>query len=176
MRDFKSIVRRIPDVSSWWIMLAVVVALGVKLVVDVLPEAAVAFAFMRPAARLAAIYLGAVFDPAQMTIFAHGVTITVVRACSATDFFSMAFTLLCFFMPIRRLILRIPASVFSAWIVALLSNAMRLVLISYADGLFPASQISAVHMAIGIAVFLPAFALLWCVFVVKASCKIFRQD
>ena len=102
---------------------------------------------------------------------------TVVRACSATDFFSMAFTLLCFAMPIRHLARRIPAAIVSAWIVAVLANAVRLVLLVYADGFFPASQIPAVHMAIGIAVFLPVFALLWYTFVVKASCKrSFRQN
>ena len=156
---------------------AVAVALGVKLAVDALPDAAVAFGFMRPAAWLATIYLGAAFDPSALTISARGVTIAVVRACSATDFFSMAFTLLCFAMPIRHLALRIPAAVASAWLVAVLANAVRLVLLVYADGFFPASQIPAVHMARGIAVFLPVFALLWYTFVVKASCKkSFRQD
>ena len=159
------------------ILYAMVVALGVKLAVDALPDAVVALGFMRPAARLATIYLGAAFDIPAMTISARGVTITVVRACSATDFFSMAFTLLGFAMPIRRLALRIPAAVASAWLVAVLANAVRLVLLVYADGFFPASQIPAVHMAIGIAVFLPVFALLWYTFVVKASCKrSFRQD
>ena len=159
------------------ILYAVAVALGVKLAVDALPDAAVAFGFMRPAARLATIYLGAVFDPSAMAISARGVTIMVVRACSATDFFSMAFTLLCFAMPIRHLALRIPAAIVSAWIVAVFANAVRLVLLVYADGFFPASQIPAVHMSIGIAVFLPVFALLWYTFVVKASCKrSFRQD
>lgn len=156
---------------------AVAVALGVKLAVDALPDAAVAFGFMRPAARLATIYLGAAFDIPTMAISARGVTITVVRACSATDFFSMAFTLLCFAMPICHLARRIPAAIVSAWIVAVLANAVRLVLLVYADGFFPMSQIPAVHMVIGIAVFLPVFALLWYTFVVKASCKkSFRQD
>ena len=156
---------------------AVAVALGVKLAVDALPDAAVAFGFMQPAARLATIYLGAAFDPSAMTISARGVTITVVRACSATDFFSMAFALLCFAIPIRHLALRIPAAVASAWLVAVLANAVRLILLVYADGFFPASQIPAVHMAIGIAVFLPVFTLLWYTFVVKASCKkSFRQN
>ena len=112
------------------ILYAMVVALGVKLAVDALPDAAVAFGFMRPAARLAAIYLGAVFDPSAMAISARGVTIMVVRACSATDFFSMAFTLLCFAMPIRHLALKIPAAVAAAWIVAVLANAVRLVLLA----------------------------------------------
>ena len=156
---------------------AAVVALAVKLCVDALPDAAVAFGFMRPAARLATIYLGAAFDVAAMTISGRGVTIAVVRACSATDFFSMAFTLLCFAMPIRQIALRIPVAIASAWTVAVLANAVRLVLLVYADGFFPASQIPAVHMTIGIAVFLPVFALLWYTFVVKASCKrSFRQD
>ena len=159
------------------ILYAIVVALGVKLAVDALPDAVVALGFMRPAARFAAIYLGAAFDIPTMAISARGVTIAVVRACSATDFFSMAFTLLAFAMPIRHLALRIPAAIVSAWIVAVLANAVRLVLLVYADGFFPASQIPAVHMAIGIAVFLPVFALLWYTFVVKVSCKrCFRQN
>jgi len=159
------------------VLCTIAVVLGVKLALDALPEAAVAFGFMRPAAHLATIYLGAAFDIPAMTISARGVTITVVRACSATDFFSMAFTLLAFAMPIRHLALRIPAAIAAAWIVAVLANAVRLVLLVYADGFFPASQIPAVHMAIGIAVFLPVFALLWYTFVVKAGCKkSFRQD
>jgi hypothetical protein len=89
----------------------------------------------------------------------------------------MAFTLLCFAIPIRHIALRIPAAVASAWLVAVLANAVRFVLLVYADGFFPASLIPAVHMAIGIAVFLPVFALLWYTFVVKAGCeKSFRQD
>ena len=152
-------------------------ALAVKLCVDALPEAAIAGAFLRPAARLAAIHLGAAYDPSALTISAHGVTIVVVRACSATDFFSMVLAFFAFAMPVSRLALRIPVSVVSAWIVAVLANAVRLVLLVYVDGFFPASQIPAVHMAIGIAVFLPVFALLWYTFVVKASCKrSFRQD
>lgn len=139
----------------------------VKLCVDALPDAAVAFGFMRPAARLAAAYLGAAFDESTMELSARGVTIAVVRACSATDFFSMTLALLALALPIRCLALRIPAAIASAWLVAVVANAVRLVLLVYADGFFPASQIPAVHMAIGIAVFLPVFALLWYAFVIR---------
>ena len=146
---------------------AVAVALGVKLAVDALPDAAVAFGFMRPAAWLATIYLGAAFDIPTMTISARGVTIAVVRACSATDFFSMVFALLAFAMPIRQLALRLPAVVVLAWFAAVLANSVRLVLIVCADGFFPASHIPVVHMTIGIAVFLPVFAVLWYTFVIR---------
>lgn len=144
---------------------AVAVALGVKLAVDAVPDAAVAFGFMRPAARLAALYLGAAFDPVGLAVSARGVTLAVVRACSATDFFSMVFALLVFALPVRRLVFRVPAALAAAWFVAVLANGMRLVLLVYADGFCPAAQIPAVHMAIGIAVFLPVFALLWYTFV-----------
>ena len=148
-----------------------VLAFLAKLCADVLPDAAVALGFMRPAARLAALYLGSAFDPSAMAISAHGVTITVVRACSATDFFSMVFALFAFALPVRMLALRIPLSLVSAWLVAVLANSVRLILLVYADGFFPASQIPVVHMAIGIAVFLPVFALLWYTFVEKPVAK-----
>ena len=158
-------------------MTMIAVAFAAKLCADALPDAAVAFSFMRPAARLASLYLGAAFDPSELALSARGVTIVVVRACSATDFFSMVLALFAFAMPVRRLTLRMPASIAAAWAVAVLANAVRLVLLVYADGFFPASQIPVVHMAIGIAVFLPVFALLWYTFVVKASCKMsFRQN
>ena len=135
-----------------------------KLAVDALPDAAVAWAFMRPAARLAALYLGAAFDPTALTVSARGVTLVVVRACSATDFFSMTFALLAFAMPIPRLALRIPVSLALAWLVAVTANAVRLVLLVYMDGFLPAVRVPAVHMSVGIAVFLPAFSILWYTF------------
>ena len=150
---------------------AVAVALGVKLAVDALPDAVVAWAFMRPAARLAALYWNADFDAAQVSIRVADVTLVVVRACSATDFFSMTFALLAFAMPIPRLALRIPVSLALAWLVAVTANAVRLVLLVYMDGFLPAVRVPAVHMSVGIAVFLPAFSILWYTFVVKAGCK-----
>ena len=140
---------------------AFAVAFAAKLFVDVLPDALVESVFTRPASRVAAFYLGAAFDPSAMRLSARGVTLEVVRACSATDFFSILLALLAFAIPVRSLPLRIPAAVLSAWLVAVLANAVRLVLLVYADGFFPTSQIPAVHMALGIAVFLPVFALLW---------------
>ena len=150
---------------------AVVVALGVKLALDALPDAAVAFGFMRPAARLAALYWNADFDAAQVAIRVADVTLVVVRACSATDFFSMVFALLAFAMPIRSLARRITASLALAWLVAVTANAVRLVLIVYMCGFIPLVSVPAVHMSVGIAVFLPAFSILWYTFVVKAGCK-----
>lgn len=140
---------------------ALVVALFVRLCADALPDEVVSFAFMRPAAHLAALYLGTAFDASTMTIAARGVTVEVVRACSATDFFSMVAALLAFTMPIRSIAPRILASIAAAWLVAVLANAVRLILLVFADGFFPGSQLPAVHMAIGIAVFLPVFATLW---------------
>ncbi|MBQ3672749.1 MAG: hypothetical protein II924_04270 [Kiritimatiellae bacterium] len=142
-------------------------ALAVKLCVDALPEAAVAVAFLRPAARLAAFHLGAAYDPTALTISAHGVTLAVVRACAATDFFSMVCALFAFALPIRALALRLPAALAAAWLVAVLANAARLVGLVFADACAPASSVSAVHMAVGIAVFLPVFALLWYTLVVR---------
>ena len=149
---------QIPSLRLVWMG---VVAFAAKLGLDVLPDAAAETMFMRPAARLASLYLGAAFDPSSMTLSARGVTLVVVRACSATDFFSMVLAILAFSIPVRRLALRLPAAIAAAWAVAVVANAVRLVLLVYADGFFPASQIPVVHMAIGIAVFLPVFALLW---------------
>ena len=142
-------------------------ALAVKLCVDALPEAAVAVAFLRPAARLAAFHLGAAYDPTALTVSAHGVTLAVVRACAATDFFSMVCALFAFALPVRALALRLPAALAAAWLVAVLANAARLVGLVFADACAPASSVSAVHMAVGIAVFLPVFALLWYTLVVR---------
>lgn len=142
-------------------------ALAVKLCVDALPEAAVAVAFLRPAARLAAFHLGAAYDPTALTVSAHGVTLAVVRACAATDFFSMVCALFAFALPIRALALRLPAALAAAWLVAVLANAARLVGLVFADACAPASSVSAVHMAVGIAVFLPVFALLWYTLVIR---------
>ena len=133
----------------------------VKLCVDALPDAAVAFGFMRPAARLAAAYLGAAFDESTMELSARGVTIVVVRACSATDFFSMTLALLALALPIRCLALRIPAAIASAWLVAVVANAARLVVCVSVDAFVPEAQIPVVHMVLGVAVFLPVFAALW---------------
>ena len=123
-------------------------ALAVKLCVDALPEAAVAVAFLRPAARLAAFHLGAAYDPTALTISAHGVTLAVVRACAATDFFSMVCALFAFALPIRALALRLPAALAAAWLVAVLANAARLVGLVFADACAPASSVSAVHIVV----------------------------
>ena len=144
---------------------ALALALAVKLVADALPAAVVAGVFQRPAARLAAFYLNAAYDPAALTVSAHGVTLAVVRACAATDFFSLA-------LPIRRRTLRLPAALAGAWLVAVGANAARLVGLVFADACVcassvPASSVPAVHMAVGLAVFLPAFAALWYTLVVR---------
>lgn len=136
-------------------------ALAVKLCVDALPEAAVAVAFLRPAARLAAFHLGAAYDPTALTVSAHGVTLAVVRACAATDFFSMVCALFAFALPVRALALRLPAALAAAWLVAVLANAARLVVCVSVDAFVPEAQIPVVHMVLGVAVFLPVFAALW---------------
>lgn len=147
------------EVRGWAAMLAV--AFTVKLCMDALPDEAVKFAFMRPAAHLAASYLGTAFDFGRMTLSARGVTIEVVRACSATDFFAMIAALFVSSGAIRSFAFRMAASIPAAWLIAVLANAVRFVLLVFVDGFFPASQIPAVHMAVGIAVFLPVFAVLW---------------
>lgn len=152
------------------------VAFAAKLAADLLPDAAVAAVFTRPAACLAAIYWNAAFDAAQVTIRAAGVTLAVVRACSATDFFAMCFALLAFSLPVRRLALRVPAALAAAWAAAVLANAARLALMVVVAARFPGAEIPAVHMAVGVSVFLPVFALLWYTLAVKADRKVFRQD
>ena len=151
---------------------ALALALAVKLVADALPAAVVAGAFQRPAARLAAFYLNAAYDSAALTVSAHGVTLAVVRACAATDFFSLVCALFALALPIRRRTLRLPAALAGAWLVAVGANAARLVGLVFADACVcassvPASSVPAVHMAVGLAVFLPAFAALWYTLVVR---------
>lgn len=140
---------------------AVAIAFAVKLLVDQAPDAAVAWAFMRPAARAAAFYLGAMFDPVALTLTARGVTLEVVRACSATDFFAIVFTLFAFTLPLRPLAVRLAAALASGWLATVLSNSVRLILFVFLDGFFPPSQIPAIHMAVGITVFLTVFGILW---------------
>ena len=146
---------------------ALALALAVKLVADALPAAVVAGVFQRPAARLAAFYLNAAYDPAALTVSAHGVTLAVVRACAATDFFSLVCALFALALPIRRRTLRLPAALAGAWLVAVGANAARLVGLVFADACVCASSVPAVHMAVGLAVFLPAFAALWYTLVVR---------
>ncbi len=146
---------------------ALALALALKLGLDALPAAVVAGAFLRPAARLAACYLNAAYDPAALTISVHGVTLAVVRACAATDFCALVCALFACALPIRRRALRLPAALALAWLVAVGANAARLVGLVFADACAPASSVSAVHMAVGIAVFLPVFALLWYTLVVR---------
>lgn len=143
----------------WAAMFAV--ALAVKLLADALPDAAVASAFTRPAAWFAALYWNADFDAETVTLFRSGVTLAVVRACSATDFFSIVFALLAFLLPVRGITLRCLVALLAAWAVAVLSNAVRLALLMAIDGHFPAAEIPVVHMAVGMAVFLTVFGLLW---------------
>lgn len=142
-----------------------IIALGVvfaaKFGFDSLPEAVVSWAFMRPAARLAAFYLGAELDLSTLTIASGGVELAVVRACSATNFCSMAFALLAVFLPVRPLACRLVVSLAAAWGGTIVVNSVRLVLLVFADRFFPSSQIPAVHMSIGIVVFLTVFSALW---------------
>ena len=97
----------------WAAMFAV--ALAVKLLADALPDAAVASAFTRPAAWFAALYWNADFDAETVTLFRSGVTLAVVRACSATDFFSIVFALLAFLLPVRGIALRCLVALLAAW-------------------------------------------------------------
>jgi len=141
-----------------WMML---LAFAVKFAIDLVPESGVKHLFMFPSAKAAALYWSVPLIDSPLSFVARGVTIVVTRACSATDFFSLAFALLAFRMRIRRLWLRIPAALAIAWCAAVFANATRLVMLVPIDEIFSAAQIPSIHMAIGISVFMPVFGILW---------------
>ena len=87
------------------------VAVVAKIVMDLMPDAFVAETFMRPAARVAAIYWGVALDSSPLAFSARGVTLEVTRACAATDFFSLLFAIFAFTLPIRLVALRIAAAI-----------------------------------------------------------------
>ena len=143
------------------ILIMLAVASAAKVVADFLPDAVVEAAFMYPAAKLAALYWGVPLASSPLVFSVRGVALEVTRACSATDFFSMAFALMALALPVRRAALRAVAALPCAWAVAVFANAVRLVVLAVVDRAFPRSAVPAVHMAAGIAVFLPVLSLLW---------------
>ena len=138
-----------------------------KVAVASLDDGLVLSLFCRVPAWLAAAYYGA---PCLGTTFhACGVSLDVTRACAATDFFSMLFGAAAAAMleGCRRfrgalfLVLAYPAT--------LLANAARLVALVPVDafsksGAVPASLPwfgEALHLLVGMLVFLPLFCLFW---------------
>ena len=138
-------------------VLFLAVAGVVKVVMDCLPDEAVEMAFMRPAAHLAALYLGVKPEYSPLAISARGVVLEVTRACSATDFFSILLALLAIHLRVRRLLLRLGVALVSAWAVAILANAARLATLVFADRIFPAAQWPLVHLIIGVVMFFSLF-------------------
>lgn len=138
-----------------------------KVAIAGLDDGVVRSLFCRPPAWLAATYYGA---PCLGTTFhACGVSLDVTRACAATDFFSMLFGVAAAatlegprrFRGALFLVLVYP--------VTLLANAVRLVALVPADafsktGAGPASLPwfgEALHLLVGMLVFLPLFCLFW---------------
>ena len=143
------------------------VALAAKSVVDLLPDRAVETAFMFPAAKLAAMYWGVPLATSPLVFSVRGVALEVTRACSATDFFSMAVALFatvkigaCGAAPARSAC-RAAVAVPVAWAVAVLANAIRLVVLAVVGRVSPSSEVPAVHLAVGLSVFLPVWCALW---------------
>ena len=149
------------DLSRSACFCMLVFALAAKFVMDFLPDAFVEPAFMRPAARLAALYWGAALSDAPLALSVRGVTLEVTRACAATDFFSLVFALFAFELPFRRAALRVLAALPAALAAAILANAVRLALLVAVDAALPAERLPAVHLAVGVSVFLSAYGLLW---------------
>lgn len=139
----------------------VAVAALAKFVMDCLPLGLVRALFMTPAAWAASSYWGVPLEMEPLSFTAHGVTLEVVRACAATDFFSIVFALLACSLPVRSASLRVAVALPAAWFVAVVANSIRLVLLIVADGLFGGTNVPIVHMAVGLAVFLSTFGVLW---------------
>jgi len=140
------------DVRRYALLLGV--ALGVKLLLDVLPDEVLRWVFQLLPARIAAGYWSAPLDPTTLTFKTHGVTLEVTRTCAATDFCAMVFALLVFsrfrwFSPVL------------AWGVTLGANAIRLVLLVPVDALFPKESAPAMHLGAGVVVFLPILFAVW---------------
>ena len=157
---------RIPQFRKKLIWCLAVAAVS-KAMMDILPDAVVEAVFMRPAAHIAALYWGAAVESAPLAFSSHGVTLEVTRECAATDFFSLVFALFTFALPMRAVALRGAAAVPLAWAASILTNAVRLAALVVTDRIFPAAHIPAVHLAVGIAVFLSAYVVLWNFLAVK---------
>jgi exosortase/archaeosortase family protein len=140
---------------------AIAFAAAAKIVLECLPDFFIEAAFMRPAGWIAASYWGVPLGLSPLAFSVGGVTLEITRACSATDFFAMVASLLAFTLPVKRTVVRIPVAILTAWAVAVSANAARLVVLAKVDALFPPSRIPAVHMAVGMAVFLTVFVFLW---------------
>ena len=133
-----------------------------KLVLALLPEAFVLAAFCRGPAEAAAFYYGAPLDAETLAFTARGVSLAVTRACAATDFFALvAATLVAARILGRRRAWFLPVDLLLAWIVTVVVNSLRVIALVPIDALFPKDRVPIVHLATGVAFFLPALVIVW---------------
>lgn len=146
---------------------AVLTALAVRALMSFAPDGFVRAAFCLPPARVATFYYGVPLDAETATFVVHGVAMEVTRECAALDFFS----LVCGFLAVAAFSLRsksraarIAAATVvlpAAYLVTLIANSLRLIVLVPIDSAFPRSAVPVVHLAVGASVFLGVFASLF---------------
>jgi len=129
------------------------------------PDAVVRTVFCRVPGELAALYYNTRLRLPELLFTVRGVDFTVVRSCAATDFFAMVAGL-CAYTCFRRRTALLTVFIFPvAWLVTVLANTIRLILLVPVTFLmyrcFPESTFLAIHKAVGTFVFLPLFIVLW---------------
>ena len=152
-----------------WIVWAILCG-AVKLLLTVAPESVICGLFCAVPAHIAAFYYGVPLD-SGLAFTAKGVTLAVTSACAATDFFALiAATRLaaCFLRGGVRWTgfgactwWRAVREILLAWGVTLVVNSLRIIALVPVDALFPKDHAPIVHLLVGVAFFLPVFALIW---------------
>ena len=150
--------RRILIFAVWCVIL--------KLAVFFVPESAVLAQFCRVPAEVAAFYYGVPLDVGTLTFTARGVTLAVTRACAATDFYVLVASVFLTARIMREGVgvanrLRDLLDLLLAWVITLAVNSLRIIALVPVDAVFPKDHAPIVHLLVGVAFFLPVFALIW---------------
>ena len=148
---------------------AVLTALTVRALMSFAPDGFVRAAFCLPPARAATFYYGVPLCAETATFVAHGVAMEVTRECAALDFFS----LVCGFLAVAAFSLRsksraaritaVIVALPAAYLVTLVANSLRLIVLVPIDSAFPRSAVPVVHLVVGATVFLGVFVALYLV-------------
>jgi len=137
------------------LVIAASLATGVKLLLDIADAGLIRAVFQFVPARIAAAYWGVELDGGTLTFTVGEVSLAVTRSCAATDFFALALALLLVSRRSRRWAMPI------AWVVTVLANSVRLILLVPVERLFPSAELPIAHLGIGVAVFLPTLIAIW---------------
>ena len=137
----------------------------IKLILAVSPESMILASFCRVPAEVAAFYYGVPLEVETLSFTAKGVTLAVTLACAATDFFAMVAAVLLTArilhegVGVRRF--RDMLEFLIAWVITLAVNSLRIIALVPVDAVFPKDHAPVVHLLVGVAFFLPAFAGIW---------------